>query len=56
MQKITPFLWFHSNAEETINFYMSVFPNGKILSRNYFPEGHPNGIPGELMSAEFEIF
>ena len=31
MQKITPFLWFDSNAEEAIYFYTSVFENSKIL-------------------------
>ena len=30
MQKITPFLWFDKNAEEAVNFYVSVFKNSKI--------------------------
>jgi len=30
MQKITPFLWFESNAEEVMNFYVSVFKNSKV--------------------------
>ena len=36
MQKITPFLWFDGNAEEAMNFYVSIFKNSKIvnLSRN----------------------
>ena len=32
MQKITPFLWFDSKAEEAANFYVSVFKNSKIVS------------------------
>ncbi|MFZ1011234.1 MAG: VOC family protein [Candidatus Sulfotelmatobacter sp.] len=32
MQKITPFLWFDSKAEEAANFYVSIFKNSKILS------------------------
>jgi predicted 3-demethylubiquinone-9 3-methyltransferase (glyoxalase superfamily) len=32
MPKITPFLWFNNNAEEAINFYISIFPNSKIVS------------------------
>lgn len=32
MQKITPFLWFDGNAEEAMNFYVSIFNNAKILS------------------------
>ena len=31
MNKITPFLWFDDNAEETMNFYASVFKNSKIV-------------------------
>jgi predicted 3-demethylubiquinone-9 3-methyltransferase (glyoxalase superfamily) len=30
-QKITTFLWFDNNAEEAVNFYVSVFKNSKIL-------------------------
>lgn len=30
--RITPFLWFDTNAEEAANFYVSVFPNSRILS------------------------
>lgn len=32
MSKITPFLWFDSNAEEAANFYVDVFDNSKIFS------------------------
>jgi hypothetical protein len=30
--RITPFLWFNSNAEEAANFYVSVFDNSRILN------------------------
>jgi len=30
MQKIIPFLWFDGNAEEAMNFYVSVFKNSKL--------------------------
>lgn len=30
MQKITPFLWYDSNAEEAVNFYVSLFKNSKV--------------------------
>ena len=30
MQKITPFLWFDSQAEEAANFYVSIFKNSKV--------------------------
>jgi predicted 3-demethylubiquinone-9 3-methyltransferase (glyoxalase superfamily) len=29
--RITPFLWFDSNAEEAVNFYLGVFPNSRRL-------------------------
>jgi predicted 3-demethylubiquinone-9 3-methyltransferase (glyoxalase superfamily) len=32
MQKITPFLWFNNNAEEAMNFYVSIFKNSKIVN------------------------
>ncbi|HKS76255.1 MAG TPA: VOC family protein [Terriglobales bacterium] len=31
MQKITPFLWFDHEAEEAMNFYISVFKDGKVI-------------------------
>ncbi len=47
-QKITPFLWFNDDAEEAINFYLSIFKNGKILSLR-------KGSDGKVFSGEFEI-
>ena len=32
IQKITPFLWFDSQAEETARFYTQIFKDSKILS------------------------
>jgi predicted 3-demethylubiquinone-9 3-methyltransferase (glyoxalase superfamily) len=32
MKKITPFLWFNGQAEEAMNFYISIFKNSKIVS------------------------
>lgn len=54
MQKITPFLWFDDNAEEAMNFYVSVFPNSKIGSVSRYPEGGP-APAGSVMSASFEL-
>jgi len=41
MQKITPFLWFNTNAEEAVNFYVSVFKNSGINSITRYGEGGP---------------
>ena len=37
MQKITPFLWFDGNAEEAMNFYVSVFKNSTVVSVMLMP-------------------
>jgi predicted 3-demethylubiquinone-9 3-methyltransferase (glyoxalase superfamily) len=39
MQKITPFLWFDGNAEEAMNFYVTIFKNSKIVSLSRAGEG-----------------
>ncbi|MDC3957432.1 VOC family protein [Polyangium jinanense] len=31
-QRITPFLWFDTQAEEAVKFYTSVFPNSRIVT------------------------
>ena len=31
MQNLTPCLWFDTDGEDAANFYVSVFPNSKIL-------------------------
>jgi predicted 3-demethylubiquinone-9 3-methyltransferase (glyoxalase superfamily) len=32
MQKITPCLWFDDQAEEVVDFYVSIFNNSKIVT------------------------
>ena len=54
MQKITPFLWFDSNAEEAMNFYTSIFKNSQILSVNRYGEGAPRPA-GIVMTASFSL-
>lgn len=54
MQKITPFLWFNDNAEEAINFYVSIFKNAKILNITRYPEGGP-GLAGSVLTASFQL-
>jgi predicted 3-demethylubiquinone-9 3-methyltransferase (glyoxalase superfamily) len=58
MQKITPCLWFDTQAEEAAKFYTSVFKNSRIgrISR-YGKEGHEiHGRPeGSVLTVEFEI-
>lgn len=54
MQKITPFLWFDSNAEEAANFYTSIFKNSKILNVARYGEAGP-GPKGSAMTVTFEL-
>jgi predicted 3-demethylubiquinone-9 3-methyltransferase (glyoxalase superfamily) len=54
MQKITPFLWFDNNAEEAMNFYVSVFKNSKITSLTRFGDAGP-GPKGTVMTGIFQI-
>lgn len=54
MQKITPFLWFDGQAEEAMNFYVSIFKNSKPERVTRFGDAGP-GPKGAVMSATFEL-
>jgi predicted 3-demethylubiquinone-9 3-methyltransferase (glyoxalase superfamily) len=54
MQKISPFLWFDSQAEEAANFYVSVFENSRIINVSRYAEGGP-APAGSAMSVTFEL-
>ena len=54
MQKITPFLWFDSQAQEAVEFYLSVFKDGKTNATARYPEGGP-GEAGSVMTIAFEL-
>ena len=58
MQKITPFLWFDHQAEEAVNFYVSIFKNSKIETvTRYGPAGaEAAGRPeGTVMTIAFQL-
>jgi predicted 3-demethylubiquinone-9 3-methyltransferase (glyoxalase superfamily) len=54
MQTITPFLWFDNNAEEAMNFYVSIFKNSKVGTITRYGDGGP-GPKGTVMSATFQL-
>src|SRR6266852_4035284 len=54
MQKITPFLWFDTQAEEAAKFYASIFPNSRILKTARYGDAGP-GPKGSVMTVEFEL-
>ena len=59
MQKITPFLWFNNQAEEAIDFYVSVFKDSKKGEVLHYtdagpgPEGSVITVPCTLFGQEF---
>ena len=53
-QKITPNLWFDDQAEEAAAFYVSVFPNSRIVDVSHYTEAAP-ARAGSVMTVEFEL-
>jgi len=47
MPTITPFLWFDNQAEEAMNYYLSIFKNSKVLS--------VNRADGKVLTVSFEL-
>lgn len=61
-QTITPNLWFDGNAKEAVDFYVSVFPDGKVISTEYYPSSTEEGLAdfqkdlaGKVLTVEFEL-
>jgi predicted 3-demethylubiquinone-9 3-methyltransferase (glyoxalase superfamily) len=54
MQKITPFLWYDGQAEEAVNFYVSIFKNSKAISFARYGDAGP-GPKGSVMTAAFQL-
>jgi predicted 3-demethylubiquinone-9 3-methyltransferase (glyoxalase superfamily) len=52
--KIAPFLWFNGDAEEAMNFYVSVFPNSRVGAVSRYGEAGP-GPAGSVMTAQCEL-
>lgn len=62
MQNIVPNLWFDGNAKEAADFYVSVFPDGKIIGTEYYPKTAEEGLAdfqlemaGKVLTVEFEL-
>jgi predicted 3-demethylubiquinone-9 3-methyltransferase (glyoxalase superfamily) len=53
-QKITPNLWFDTEAEEAANYYISVFKNSRIVNVSHYTEAGPRPA-GTVMTVEFEL-
>lgn len=61
-QKITPNLWFNGNAKEAVDFYVSVFPNSRVVATEYYPNSVEEGLAdfqkdmaGKPLAIEYEL-
>jgi predicted 3-demethylubiquinone-9 3-methyltransferase (glyoxalase superfamily) len=58
LERITPMLWFESNAEEAARYYTGIFKNSRITKITHYTEagkethGRP---PGSVMTVEFQL-
>ncbi|MEE2037005.1 VOC family protein [Nocardiopsis sp. CT-R113] len=54
LNKITPCLWFDTQAEEAANFYVGLFENSRVLRTRHFGPGGPR--PADMvLTVDFEI-
>jgi predicted 3-demethylubiquinone-9 3-methyltransferase (glyoxalase superfamily) len=53
--KITPFLWFDNNAEEAVNFYLSVFKTSRKIGEMRSSAETPSGPKGMVLTVSFEL-
>jgi predicted 3-demethylubiquinone-9 3-methyltransferase (glyoxalase superfamily) len=54
MPKISPFLWFDTQAEEAAGFYVRLFPNSRIVTMARYGEAGP-GPKGSVMTVVFQL-
>jgi predicted 3-demethylubiquinone-9 3-methyltransferase (glyoxalase superfamily) len=55
MQKITPFLWYSTEAEEAAAFYASIFPDSRVNRVVTLPTESPSGPPGSVKIVDFVL-
>lgn len=62
MKIITPNLWFNGNAKEAVDFYISVFPDSKVISTVNYPNSVEEGLAGfqldlagKVLAIDFEL-
>lgn len=53
-QKIVPFLWFDKNAENAVEYYLSVFKDSRIIKTLRCGEAGP-GPKGSILTITFEL-
>ena len=62
IKAITPNLWFDGNAQEAVDFYVSVFPDSKIITTMNYPNSEEEGLAdfqtdmaGKVLTIDFEL-
>ncbi len=62
MQRITPNLWFDGNAQEAVDFYVSVFPDSRINTTMHYPNSAEEGLEdfqldlaGKVLTIDFTL-
>jgi len=58
VHKISPNLWFDTQAEEAAEFYTGIFPNSRVNRIARYPEGGEDihkMTPGSIMTVDFEL-
>ncbi|HXA76255.1 MAG TPA: VOC family protein [Candidatus Acidoferrales bacterium] len=53
--RITPFLWFDSNAEEAVEFYLTVFKNSRRLDELRNSVDNSRTPKGSILTIAFEL-
>jgi predicted 3-demethylubiquinone-9 3-methyltransferase (glyoxalase superfamily) len=52
-QKIVPNLWFDTEAEDAANYYLSVFKDGRIITKTHYPKNTDKA--GQVLTVEWEV-
>lgn len=53
--KITPYLWFDDQAEEAVDFYLSVFDDARVVGKSYWGKSGGPEREGTVLTVEFEL-
>jgi len=53
--RITPFLWFDTNAEEAVNHYLGIFKSSRLTSKMLREIDDPSGPKGSVLTIAFEL-
>lgn len=54
MQRVSTCLWFDEQAQGAADFYVSLFPNSRILDTKYYLEGSPRPA-GSVLTVQFTL-